>query len=61
MLDTDEESNEMLRIIDELQPDLQGAGQQFYFDVSKLSSRTLSALRTYVKAALEKKGEKYPE
>jgi hypothetical protein len=61
MLDTEEEGNEMLRIIDELQPDLQGAGQELYFDVSKLSARTLNALRTYVKAVLEKKGQKYPE
>jgi hypothetical protein len=59
MLDTEEESEEMLRIISELQPDMQSA--ELAFDVSKLSPRTLAALRTYVKAMLEKRGLKYPE
>jgi hypothetical protein len=59
MLDDEEESSEMLRIIAELQPDLQAP--DMWFDVSKLSSRTLAALRTYVKAMLEKRGLKYPE
>jgi hypothetical protein len=52
---------EMLRIINELQPDLQAEGNGTAFDVSKLSPRTLTALKTYVKAVLEKKGQKYPE
>jgi len=61
MLDTEEEGIEMLRIITEMQPDLQADGQCTSFDVSKLSPRTLTALKTYVKAVLEKKGQKYPE
>jgi hypothetical protein len=59
LLDTPEESAEMLRILTELQPDM--LSQDNHFDVSKLSARTLAALRTYVKAMLEKRGLPYPE
>jgi hypothetical protein len=59
MLDQEEESDEMLRIISELQPDLQS--DELSFDVSKFSPRTLAALRAYVKARLQKRGLKYPE
>jgi hypothetical protein len=51
----------MMRIIAELQPDMVSGAGEMWFDVSKLSSRTLIALRTYAKAVLEKRGQKYPE
>ena len=60
-MDTDEENNEMMRIITDMQPDLLEGATNNRFDVSKLNAVALNALRTYVKAELEKRGEKYPE
>lgn len=60
-MDTEEENNEMLRIITEMQPELLEGTTNNNFDVSKLNAATLSALTAYVKAELTKRGEKYPE
>ena len=60
-METDEQNTEMMRIMKELQPELLESSSHNWFDVSKLELSTFNALRTYVKAQLEQKGEKYPE
>lgn len=60
-METDEQNTEMTKIITELQPDLLDNSSDNYFDVSKLRAITFNALRAYVKAELEKIGQKYPE
>jgi hypothetical protein len=61
MLDQPEDTDEMMKIITELQPDMLSASSDMWFDVSKLSPRTLIALRTSARAILERRGQKYPE
>ena len=60
-LTSDEDNNELYRIVSEFQPDLISNSDDMWFDVSKLNTQTYNALKNYIKAALEKNGEKYPE
>jgi hypothetical protein len=59
LLDSEDESNEMLRIISDLQPDIVTLDARF--DVSKFNAKTLNALQEYVRAMLEKRGLKFPD
>jgi hypothetical protein len=59
-LNEDDDLHELHRIMNELQPDLLGDAEDVSVDVSKLSSRTLEALKLYAKAAFEKRGLPYP-
>lgn len=70
LLTSDEDNNEICRIISEFQPDLilydsetlnNNNSTDMWFNVSKLNLQTFNALKTYIKSALEKAGLKYPE
>ena len=70
LLTSDEDNNEMYRIVSEFQPDLilydsetlnNNNSTDLWFDVSKLNLQTFNALKNYVKSALEKAGLEYPE
>ncbi|KAH0787442.1 Bromodomain containing protein [Histomonas meleagridis] len=60
-LQTKEDNKNISKIISEFQPELFDESPNLIFDVTKLNKQTFQALRTYVKAAIEKKGEKYPQ
>jgi hypothetical protein len=57
----EEDHAEMLRIIDELHPEIDTGGADLAIDVTKMNSQTIYALRDYMKTTLEKRGQKYPE
>ena len=61
LLTSDEDNNEIYRIVSEFQPDLITDSADLWFDVSKLNLQTFNALKNYIKSALEKAGKKYPE
>lgn len=61
MLKTDEERSEVYSILSEFQPDLSEGSPDLSFDVTKLSTQTYRALKTYIKAVLEKYGLTYPQ
>ncbi|OHT04377.1 Bromodomain containing protein [Tritrichomonas foetus] len=60
-LTSEEDNNELYRIVSEFQPDLITNSADLWFDVSKLNHQTFNALRNFIKAAFEKIGQKYPE
>ena len=61
LMETEEEFNEINRILIELQPDIKiSENSCTLLDVSTLSVQTINALRTFMKAKLEEKGLKYP-
>ena len=51
----------MIKIIDELQPEIDNGTMEIRLDVNKLNLNTVYTLREYMREALEKKGLKYPE
>jgi len=61
MLNYPSNQQEMFRIINENQPELDNGSEELVLDVTKLSLTTLHAIKDYIKAALEKKNMKYPE
>lgn len=61
MMTSDEEQAGMLRIIDEMMPEMDTGAADLAIDVTKMSLTAVYALREYIKSALEKKGAKYPE
>ncbi|KAK8878313.1 hypothetical protein M9Y10_005078 [Tritrichomonas musculus] len=61
LLKSDEDNNEIYRIISEFQPDLLKKSADLWFDVSKLNLQTFNALKNFIKSALEKEGQTYPE
>jgi hypothetical protein len=61
MLNTEEDHTEMLRIIDEMHPEVDPGSSEVYLDVTKINLPTVYALRDYMKTTLEKRGLKYPE
>ena len=61
MLTGDEDQKEMLKIIDEMQPEIDPGTAEIHIDLTKLNLQTLYALRDYMRTTLEKKGSKYPE
>lgn len=58
---TPEDNSEMLKIIDEMQPEMDPGTMEIFLDVSKINVQTIYALREYMKQALEKRGEKYQD
>jgi hypothetical protein len=58
---SDEEHAEMIRVIEELDPEFDSASPDLVLDVTTLNLRTIYALRDFMKTALEKRGQKYPE
>lgn len=58
---TNEEHAGMLRVIDEIQPELDTGAADLAIDVTKMSLTTVYALREYIKSTLEKRGARYPE
>ncbi|KAH0786732.1 Bromodomain containing protein [Histomonas meleagridis] len=56
-----DDQTEMLKIIDEMQPEIDPGTTEISLDVTKINLPTIYALREYMKTALEKRGEKYPE
>ncbi|OHT05788.1 Bromodomain containing protein [Tritrichomonas foetus] len=61
MLTGEEDQKEMLKIIDEMQPEIDPGTAEIHLDLTKLSLPTLYALRDYMRTTLEKRGSKYPE
>lgn len=60
-LSGEEDQREMIRIIDEMQPDIDPGSAEIHLDLTKLNLQTLYALRDYMRTTLEKRGSKYPE
>jgi hypothetical protein len=60
-LQSEEDHCEMIRILNENQPELDQGNEEIYLDLSRLTDQTINALRSYTKDALEKKGLKYPD
>lgn len=58
---TPEDNAEMLKIIDEMQPEIDTGNMELFLDVSKINVQTIYALREYMKLALEERGEKYQD
>jgi len=58
---SEEHQREMIRILNEFQPDLDLGESELSLDLSRLHPHTLQALREYMKSAYEKNGEKFPE
>lgn len=61
MLTSDEDHREIIRIVTEMQPELENGRQEIFVDVTKLKPSTVQAVTEYMKSALEKQGLKYPE
>ena len=61
MLTSDEDHREMIKIVTDLQPELENGRQEIFVDVTKLQLSTINALVEFMKGALEKQGQKYPE
>jgi hypothetical protein len=61
MLTREEDHAEMLRIIDELHPEIDSGAADLVFDVTKMNTQTIYALRDYMNTTLEKRGQKYPD
>ncbi|EAY13898.1 Bromodomain containing protein [Trichomonas vaginalis G3] len=60
-LQSDEEQKEMIRILNENQPELDAGNAEIHFEITKLNHQTMSALKHYMAEALNKKGMSYPE
>ena len=60
-LQTEEDQKEMLRILNENQPELDTGYTELHLEVTRLNHQTISALRKYMTDALAKQGMSYPE
>ena len=60
-LQTEEDQKEMVRILNEHQPELDVGSTELHLEVTRLNYHTISALRKYMSDALAKKGLSYPE
>jgi hypothetical protein len=58
---TEEDQDEIVRIIEDQDPELDITASEPILDVTVLGLGTIYALRDYMKGALEKRGQKYPE
>jgi hypothetical protein len=61
MLTSEADQTEMLRIIDEMHPEIDPGSTEVYLDVTRINLPTVYALRDFMRTALEKRGLKYPE
>lgn len=61
MLPNEECQSDMIRIIDEHQPEIDTGLQTMNIDITNLSLQTMHALHDYMKSTLEHAGLKYPE
>lgn len=61
MLKEDVYQREMLKIIDDNQPEVDNMEEHVEIDITKLNLTTLHALQDYMKTTLEHTGRKYPE
>lgn len=59
-LKSDEDQKEIIRIINDYQPELNVGSDEVVLDVSKFESNTFNALVQYMMGALGKKGMQYP-
>lgn len=60
-LSSEEEQREMIRILNENQPELDPGNAEIHIELSKLNHQTMSALKHYISDTLKKKGIPYPE
>lgn len=60
-LNSEEDQREMIRIINEIQPELDSGNAEIHIEISKLNNQAMSALKHYMTDALKKKGIPYPE
>jgi hypothetical protein len=58
---TEEDYPEMIRIFEEQDPESEPSSGDLVLDVTTLSLPTIYAMRDFIKATLEKRGQKYPE
>jgi hypothetical protein len=56
-----EDQKEMIRIVTANQPELDTGEQELRVDITKLSIPTIQTLKEFMKNALQRQGEKYPE
>ena len=61
MLPSVEHQRELLRIIDENQPEIDNGNTNIEIDITKLNLSTLHALQDYMRTTIERAGLKYPE
>lgn len=61
MIKKDEDHREMIRIVNELQPDIDCSTQDVNVNINELNAETAEALKNYMRTALEKQGLRYPE
>ena len=61
MLPSLENQRDMLKIIDDNQPEIDNGNQHVDIDITKLNLTTLHALQDYMRTTIEKSGLKYPE
>ncbi|OHS98955.1 Bromodomain containing protein [Tritrichomonas foetus] len=62
LISSEETSRGLVRILSEMQPDIKKSNStELWIDVTKLELSTVRALRDYLKAELEKQGDRYPE
>jgi hypothetical protein len=56
-----EDQKEMIRIVTTNHPELETGEQELHVDITKLSLSTIQTLKEFMKTALQRQGEKYPE
>lgn len=61
MIKKDEDHREMIRIVNEMQPDIDCSSQDVNVNVNDLNAETAEALKNFMRTTLEKQGLRYPE
>lgn len=60
-LQSEEDQKEMIRILNENQPELDVGSSEIHLEITRLNHQTFSALKKYMNDALERKGLRYPD
>ena len=56
-----EDHREMIKIVNQLQPELESSTMEVNLNVNDLTAQTAQALKNYMRTALERDGKTYPE
>ena len=57
----EDEQNEIIRIISEIDPEIDETSSEIHLDITKMSLNSIYAVHDFMKSTLEKRGQKYPE
>ncbi|EAX98806.1 Bromodomain containing protein [Trichomonas vaginalis G3] len=60
-LQSEEDQKEMIRILNENQPELDVGSSEILLEITRLNHQTFNALKKYMTEALERKGLRYPD